>query len=854
MADFNLRLTRYFILFSLLSIFIWPKPNFAQTESEYDEIAVFISIPPIGGFETLVIVKDEVVYLPITNLFDFLKIRNIPSTGLDSVSGFFINPQANFFINKTDNVIHFQDKVYTLEAYDLIQTETNLYLKSPYFGEVFGLDCVFNFRNLSVTLNSKLELPVIREMRQEELRNNLNRLKGEVSADTTIGRSYPFFKFGMFDWSVRATQEINGDAQTQLNLTIGAMIAGGEAEVSLNYNSEVPFTEQRQYYLWRYVNNNFKPIRQVMVGKIATPSIATIYHPVIGVKITNTPTTFKRSLGTYTLSDRTEPGWIVELYVNNILINYVKADASGFFTFEVPLVYGNSMVSLRFFGPWGEERTREQNINIPFNFLPKNTMEYAVSAGIVEDPDKSRFLQARINYGLTPSLTVGGGVEYLSSLTPEPAMPFIHTSLRVFNNLLFSGEYTYGVRTQSTLTYRFASNLQFALNYTRYNKDQKAIHLNYTEERKLTLSMPLRIRKFSSFQRFSFYQVIFPGSTYKKGEWLFSGFFLGINTNLSTYASFIADTKPMVYSSLSLALRLPEFFVIMPQVQYEYSRNRLLSLKLALEKRLLTHGFLNMSYEYDFSSNRSMVEVGFRFDFSFAQTVLSMRQYDNKSTLMQYARGSLLVDKKTKYFGYDNRSNVGKGGISIIPYLDLNANGRKDPGEPKVYGLNLHTNSGRVEKSESDTTILILGLEPYTHCFIKLDPNSFENIAWRLPIKTLSVVVDPNTLKYIEVPITVAGEASGVVSLYEHGEKKGLERIIINFYTSNDKPAGKTLTEEGGYFSYLGLAPGSYLVRVDNVQLQKLGMKPDADVLRFVITQSTDGDIVDGLDFTLHKE
>jgi hypothetical protein len=621
MAYFNLRLTRYFILFSLLSIFIWPKPNFAQTESEYDEISVIISIPPIGGFETLVIVKDEVVYLPITNLFDFLKIRNIPSTGLDSVSGFFINSQANFFINKTENVIHFQDKVYTLEAYDLIQTETNLYLKSPYFGEVFGLDCVFNFRNLSVTLNSKLELPVIREMRQEEMRNNLNRLKGEVSADTTIGRSYPFFKFGMVDWSVRAAQEINGYTQTQLNLTIGAMIAGGEAEVSLNYNSNIPFTEQRQYYLWRYVNNNFKPIRQVMVGTIATPSISTIYNPVIGVKFTNTPTTFKRSLGTYTLSNRTEPGWIVELYVNNILINYVKADASGFFTFEVPLVYGNSMVSLRFFGPWGEERTREQNINIPFNFLPKNTMEYAVSAGIVEDPDKNRFLQARINYGLTPSFTVGGGVEYLSSLTPEPAMPFINTSLRVFNNLLFSGEYTYGVRTQSTLTYQFASNLQFALNYTRYNKDQKAIHLNYTEERKLTLAMPLRIRKFSSFQRFSFYQVIFPMSTYKNGEWLFSGFFFGVNTNLSTYASFIADAKPIVYSSLSLAFRLPEFFVIMPQVQYEYSRNRLLSLKLALEKRLLTHGYLNMSYEYDFSSKRSLVEVGFRFDFSFAQTV-----------------------------------------------------------------------------------------------------------------------------------------------------------------------------------------------------------------------------------------
>ena len=30
--------------------------------------------------------------------------------------------------------------------------------------------------------------------------------------------------------------------------------------------------------------------------------------------------------------------------MNNVLISYVKADASGFYTFQVPLVYGNSDV------------------------------------------------------------------------------------------------------------------------------------------------------------------------------------------------------------------------------------------------------------------------------------------------------------------------------------------------------------------------------------------------------------------------------------------------------------------------------------------------------------------------------
>ncbi len=33
----------------------------------------------------------------------------------------------------------------------------------------------------------------------------------------------------------------------------------------------------------------------------------------------------------------------MELYVNNVLVNFVQPMLSGFFTFEVPLVYGNSL-------------------------------------------------------------------------------------------------------------------------------------------------------------------------------------------------------------------------------------------------------------------------------------------------------------------------------------------------------------------------------------------------------------------------------------------------------------------------------------------------------------------------------
>ena len=149
---------------------------------------------------------------------------------------------------------------------------------------------------------------------------------------------------------------------------------------------------------------------------------------------------------------------MVELYVNNVLVNYTKADASGFFTFDVPLVYGNSSIKLRFYGPWGEEKTREQNVSIPFNFLPLHQFEYTASAGVVDDDQKSKLARLNLNYGLGTHITVGGGVEYLSTVTSGKTMPFVTASVRLGSNLLVSGEHDYGVRSKGVVTYRLPSN------------------------------------------------------------------------------------------------------------------------------------------------------------------------------------------------------------------------------------------------------------------------------------------------------------------------------------------------------------------------------------------------------------
>ncbi|MEE4215621.1 MAG: SPOR domain-containing protein, partial [Bacteroidales bacterium] len=823
-----------------------------ENQQEAYEISVSLKVPRVGGTEIEALIKGREPYLAISELFDFLKIKNTPANNFESVSGFFISPDNTYLIDRLNNTIQYDDRIINLGPGDLIKTESNLYLKSSYFGEIFGLYCSFNFRALSVTLETQLDLPLIREMRQEEIRKNLSRLRsGEKEADTLVQRTYPMFRFGMADWSAIATEQIGGPSNARLNLSLGAMILGGEATASLNYDTRQAFTERQQHYLWRYVNNDNNLLRQVRAGKIPTYAHSTIYNPVIGAQLTNTPTTYRRSFGTYTLSDRTEPGWIVELYVNNVLVDYTEADASGFFTFEVPLVYGNTIVKLKFFGPWGEEQTREQNINIPFNFLPPGTLEYTIGGGIVEDGSASRFGRAEVDYGLNRRISLGAGFEYLSSVTSSPLMPFINSSLRITNNLLLTGQYIHGVKAGGNLTYRSPSNFQFDIKYNKYDKDQEAISFNYLEERKASLSIPLRFGKFSSYNRFSINQIVLPNSDYVTGEWLFSGSMMGISTNLTTYGIFIDRADPYVYSNLSFAFRLPGRLTLMPQLQYGFSKGEFISAKIRIEKHFINQAFLNLSFERNMRSNLNLAELGFRYNFSFAQVGASARYSQGTGSFVEYARGSLVNDGRTKYRRADNRPNVGRGGIILRPFLDYNANGVKDPGENSAPGLNLRTSSGRVDKSEKDTLIAITGLEPYTACYIELDPNSFYNIAWRLPYESLSVKVDPNIMKNIDIPVSVVGEAAGFVKLEGPEGVKGLGRIIVRYLDENKEVVASALTEYDGYYSYFGLKPGKYFVMPDTAQLNKLGMVSEPDSMSFVIGKSLEGDIVGDLDFTL---
>ncbi|HKL36941.1 MAG TPA: hypothetical protein VJ899_11675, partial [Salegentibacter sp.] len=116
---------------------------------EYDELSVEMNVPDLGVIEIPIAIKGQDAYIPVKELFDYLKIKNEETE--NGIKGFIIHPDSSYVINPSENSILYKDQEFALGDEQYIKTPLNLYLKSNLFGQIFGLNTDFSFRSLSVT-------------------------------------------------------------------------------------------------------------------------------------------------------------------------------------------------------------------------------------------------------------------------------------------------------------------------------------------------------------------------------------------------------------------------------------------------------------------------------------------------------------------------------------------------------------------------------------------------------------------------------------------------------------------------------------------------------------------------------
>ncbi len=820
----------------------------------YDEIPAQLMIEGNSYSDLdIIFTNNGLLFINVENLFHTILIPCVMNIETDNLEGTFLREDNHYSINYNKKQIRIGDNIYPGEG-KMIKDMGMIYIESSLLAETFGINLVFNYRSLVVILKSDFELPITKQKRLEKLRRNLSKLKGEFAADTVVSRKYHLFKPGTIDWFISSTQASNSLTRGNVRIGLGSELLYGEATMAIDYSSKFGFDKRRFHYLWRWVDNNQKIIKQAQIGKVTTQSIAFVSTPIIGAVVRNSPTTIRKAKGYYTISDYTEPNWTVELFINNILIDYTKADASGMYFFKVPNVYGFTTIKLKFYGPMGEERTEERTVNIPYTFMPEKEFEYCITAGVLQDSISSKYSIAEVNYGVNRMLTVGGGVEYLSSITDRPYIPFLKTSIQPYSKLTLIGQYAHGVSAKGIVNFYFLKSASIILDYTKYVKDQKATQFRYEQERRILVSIPYRYKKISGFSKLDLAQYVYKTFIYNQTSILLSAYYKQFSVNTTTQFNWAKENPAYILTTTSLSWRLRRGYIVRPSTRYDHTKGSLISYKLELEKKSGKAYFI-VSYERNLSLSDNLFTAGFKYDLSFARTNVTSMQSKNISTITESAQGSITFGSGNKKVITNKNSSVSKGGISFYPFLDINNNGIFDEGEKMVKIDAIRVFGGKPIFNDKDSIIRVPNLNAFISYNIEFNDNDLDNIAWRFKHNFYSVLVDPNQYKHVDIPIVAVGEVLGMAYINENNSLKGLGRITIEFYKKgNNKIFAKTLSESDGYINYLGFPPGDYIAKVDSLQLNKLNFIAEPAQVNFTIKPIEDGDIVENIIFILSQK
>lgn len=848
--DKSLILSLFFIAFFSIGINA-QNPLTNQNEvpfSNLDELRISVYINPTWDFDTNVkISRSEKVYVNVLDLFYNLKISCVASENGKKLTGFIINEKNSYSIDSNSNEITIGGKVFKTNN-NLVLENGIFYIDTGLLSDVFGLNFIFNPRSLSATVTSNFELPYLKGKRIEMAHENISKLKQpEKMADSIISRTYNVFKFGTLDWSANSFQTENQSSTNNIRLGLGAELFFGEANVSVNYNDKYKFDSRQVQYNWRWIDNDKKYIKQVQLGRFSNNSISFLSAPLNGITINNSSTTVRKAKGYYTINDVTEPNWVVELYLNDVLINYTTADASGVYSFKVPNIYGYTKINLRFRGPLGEERFEERVMNVPYIFLPEKTFEYNMSAGILQDGQNSRFGKADFKYGLNHFITLGGGVEYLSSIPEKPFIPFANMAIQPFNRLVLNFEYAHDVRARGLLNYYFTKSAFLELEYTKYVEGQLATRFNALEERKLKLFYPIKINKISGFMRLNYNQLIYDPFNYNQIDYMLSASYKKISFNSSTVLNWVGVNSAFVNTFLSMSYRTNNNLVIRPSMGYAVTENDFINYRLEIEKRY-NKMYFTASYQKNVFANSDNYLLSFKYDLPFALVNIAAFYNDRTLSLSQNVQGSMAFGGD-HYTEVSNNSSVGRGGVLFYPFLDLNGNGIRDNGEKMVMLSTVNVSGGQAKISKKDLIVRVSGLNAFVNYNVEFINSDLESIAWRFKHNTYQVLVDPNQFKKVEVPIIVVGEVSGMLYLNSEDKLKGLGLLTVQIFNDKNIKVAETLSESDGYFTYLGLNPGSYTIRLDDEQLEKLKYQSTPRMHSVVIKVSEEGTIVEGLDF-----
>ena len=845
---------RLILLLILLVVFV-PSSGSTQTR-ETEEIVVKLEIPRLIQKDIFVLYDGADIYVSLNELFSLLEI-NLKEDFLHGVfSGDYLSPDNKYEINLSRYKAKCFGKETVLDSSLYIATEYNLYLKLKAFEQIFNLKMFFNFSELSVYMPLEEDFPIYQRLKRQKEHKKLRETRIALKDVYEIAPEKEIFSGGVADWMVSSNPVGGGD--TYLNLGIGSMILNGDFAISGSGSIQTGLDKDNIKYKWHYVIEDKKYITQVEFGNINAGNY--MARSLKGIMATNRPQVRRKFFQTISLRDRIGTGWEVELYVNNKLVDFTTTDENGEYNFLVDTEYGRTKITLKMFGPNGEIRTEEKLSTVPFNLIPRKEYEYTIGGGkqkVYRDSTKN-YVQLSGYYGLFSRLTVGMSSDIpVGNPDEEKTTTAIEATCQPLGNMLVSASYSSNYAMQFDMSMRNLSVASITARYTRYFENQFSNRMSQLSGLALTVASPIRLGRSHMGLRFRYTLDKYKNSRTRS-------FNIGLKiqaykTHLNYIGNFRKTTNQtnMNISSISKLIFSSSLLkIIRPQISlsYDHNANRLSKIGFYLHKRLFRRGQLSLSLEDNRAFNTKSIMLTFNLSTDFADFTSRGIYSNGQIGFNQMQKGSIRYNRHMKSFRFVKRNGIGAGSAVVSPFLDDNYNGLLDIGETTLSDLKTRIGGASVIRDRDEEFAFYDNLRPYDSYLVEIDPYSLDNPMLTPAHENYRVVLKPNIVTAINIPVVTAGEIAGKVDrMIKNGSVGigGIRLIVVNEITGKET---QLITFNNGEYFHIGLVPGMYRAYIDPKQLERYGYESEPPYIRFQVKAIAGGDYISNVNFIIRAK
>ncbi len=716
-------------------------------------------------------------------------------------------------------------KTYLIEGDDFIEFEDVIYLNSKALNRWFDINIMVDMNRLMVNFNTKGRHPYFEAIKRKFRYNQIDGFKKQVNKTVAYDNQYQWINWPSSD--IRISKTLSNNSQTSVVSSAVLDLFGHGVNVLASGNntqSNYRFKAQREVDL---LGNQFNyALGDVFfpAGKFLRASFSGRGVAIRGNQLTQN---FAKSFQVEGL-----PGWTVELYRGDQLIDYSQLDERGQYRFEgVNISAGQNDYKAVLYGPNGEMKEKRFNFNVSNQGLYKGKWQpelYFIEPDIPtfgDAPAHERLFDklavGRVNYGLTDHINLGVG-SIVDSANAKYNTTFAEMLYLDENQLLDIGIGDNNQQDQMPYSVDYSINSTLGIfslsNYSAYLFDQDSFEQGTSAGWE---------------NNFTDYDVSFKYQQHTQGQNSISryeanlGARIGVNQITNKFA--YTDSTNFATSMLARIVINDNLF----QVRADYTKtagNINKQLNVAWRKKFGKHSVrINTGYQTYNNSLKVIADYSAQFD---------GYQLGAKLTHDSIQKSSLSLNFSTA-FAWDApfasqspQSYNSSARIRTRAYWDKNANQKFDGNDEPIKGVKYKVGQKTGGSSDANGKAVIYGVQSYHPQLVQVDTSEMENPFMAPLTEQYRVTSHPGGEVTLDIPFYENFEVEGDVKVSGiNAQTKGKSSVPV--YLMQDGNIVKQVTTEyDGYFLFNEVLPGDYQVSIGEDYLKDKSLSVKTEKVR----------------------